>query len=197
MLILLTPTAQQQPESRRKRIVIQDGEAPTGALVWSDWRERNRVLIDWRRAVVRKFTKARSLRLAWVLRDLMLKEGYAFLLDDTLREELGTGSRKLRLALTDLQEGGAIVRAHVRISATEWQRRIFPGVAVLEVLKDAENRAPKRVKPAGGYRTNGGPNLRTHGGYNILKRDKTNTQRHAQIDAERREIRRRAKEWTP
>jgi hypothetical protein len=180
LLLMRNHTECDKPGRRRKRIVIQDGEAPNGALVWSDWQERNRLLVDYRRAVIKKFPESRDLRLAWVLRDLMVKEGYAFASDDTLRAETGMG-RKLRMSLEDLQTGGAIVRAHVLIDG-EWQRRIYPGKAVLEVLENAAKPATKRANSAGGHWPPGGANpmaprgpiyLRTTGQTHSGRRDST------------------------
>jgi hypothetical protein len=149
MLILLAPTAQQWPESRRKRLVIQDGEAPTGALVWSNRSQRRRVMRDWRDAVSKAFPKnARAVRLAWLLRDLMIKTVFAYPSDNYLRTKLGMPLRKVKQTLMDMDSRGAIVRVQVRIGG-EWKRRIFLGAGILNALENAQKQPTSDIASAG------------------------------------------------
>jgi hypothetical protein len=173
MLILLAPTAQQQPESRRKRLVIQDGEAPTGALVWSNRPQRRRVMRDWRDAVSKAFPKnARAVRLAWLLRDLMVKTGFAYPSDNYLRTKLGMPLRKVKQTLMDMDSRGAIVRVQVRIGV-EWKRRIFLGAGILNVLENAQKRPVSDMGVAG---TQGPPR-----GGRVLKRDRKEERRRRSL----------------
>jgi hypothetical protein len=125
----------------RKRIVIQDGEAPTGALVWSNRSQRRRIMRDWRRAMMKAYPKnARAIRIGWVLRDLTVRNGFAHPSDDYLRAEVGMPLRKVKQTLMDLDVRGAIVRVQVRIG-TKWQRRIFLGSGVMEAVGNAQKQA--------------------------------------------------------
>lgn len=116
--------------------VIQAGRTPAGALTWStgsNARSRTDVLIAWRRAVLSHFPRCtRAVGCAWLIGDLVAKEGYAWPTNGHLARETGLPVKAVEAALTSLERAGAIVRVLVSIDSDRWQRRIFLGRGIVE-----------------------------------------------------------------
>jgi hypothetical protein len=167
----------------------QQAVAPDTALTWQSPAERNKVLSTWRRAVFWRFAaKPRSLRLAWVLRDLFhVRDCYAFPRNSYLAAE--AGPRKVQETMAALEHGGAILRATIRVAGKR-RRVIYPGAAVVERAARHAHRGACLATPTVGH---------AHRGASSNKRKNTprapRTQREvAQAAAELRE--RNARERT-
>ena len=139
------------------------------------------------------FSKSyRAILTAWVLRDLMHNnKGYAVASDELLSGQTNIGLRALQKTMTRLHSEGAIVRVHVHVGKTSYERRIYPGLEIVERWKTARTtrfvprhdpRHAKRHEPRGAVLLNKEP----RGG----DRSETRTQHEARLDAERRHRRR-------
>lgn len=169
----------------------QQAVAPDTALTWQSPAERNKVLSTWRRAVFWRFAaKPRSLRLAWVLRDLFhVRDCYAFPRNSYLAAETALLPRKVQDTMAALEHGGAILRATIRVAGKR-RRVIYPGAAVVERAARHAHRGACLATPTVGH---------AHRGASSNKRKNTprapRTQREvAQAAAELRE--RNARERT-
>jgi hypothetical protein len=88
-------------------------------------------MFAWRCATIAKYhSRATILSVAWFLDCLCWKYGYAFPLDSTISKTLGIKLNHVQAALTEMERGGAIVRASVFVDGKP-QRRIWPSTKII------------------------------------------------------------------
>jgi hypothetical protein len=167
-----------------KLIIELDGKPP-GALLWLDKKSKAQALHSWRRGLSRTFAeRARALRVAWALEWLFTDAGFAYASDAYLEHETGLPLNKVQAGLSDLESGGAIIRAHVWIDG-KLHRRIFPATAVALKLHPTVGGS---VTPQGGPKAHP-----TVGGLNTYRTQNriSSTLIASRMDAQRREARER------
>src|SRR5690348_6613835 len=105
----------QSPIPKRIFRLLALDETPVEALTWSTAAQRNRCLLEWRRAVFALFgDQSRCMRTLWVLSELFnTKLVYANPSDLHLARETGLALNKLEETLTLLDRAKAIIRVHV------------------------------------------------------------------------------------
>ena len=72
------------------------------------------------------------MRVAWTLEWLFCDDGYAFPGDTYLSRKLDIPINKIQSCLTDLERGGAIIRASVFVNGKP-ERHIWPSSKIIEV----------------------------------------------------------------
>jgi hypothetical protein len=88
-------------------------------------------MFEWQLAIGARFaTNARTLRIAWLLQSLCLKEGYAYATDGYISRTLSIQKTNVQAALTELERAGAIIRASVFVEG-QAQRRIWPSIEII------------------------------------------------------------------
>ncbi len=118
-----------------KRQFVAVDMTPRGVIHWSagDLQQRNAAIANWRRALMAEITKApRPLKVAWLIASMVEQRGYCFARDARIADETSVSPRKVRQAITDLEELGAIVVRWVdRTKGKGQERRIWLASAIL------------------------------------------------------------------
>ena len=127
------PAETVQRGTRRFRLV-GPSTTPPGAVVWLKHMDRRSVLVAWQTGVMNELgPSGRVVRLGWALEGLFrLDGGYANPSDSFLARRTGMHLSHVAEGLRILEAKGAIVRGHVRISASATERRIWPAQAIVD-----------------------------------------------------------------
>src|SRR3712207_2649677 len=101
--LLCTPAPPPAPRRIFRGVKAADCP-PAEALGWSSKREKGRVLVSWREAILARFAReSRTIRLAWTIESLVGLRGYAFPGDTWLAAKAGLRVKKLQARLTKLE----------------------------------------------------------------------------------------------
>jgi hypothetical protein len=106
--------------------IFRDDEVPAGALTWAKRKDFDRLERLWRDAVIELCgTKARNLRLGWVLVGLVEQDGFCRAQDPYLCKATTMETGSVQKALVDLVARGLLIRGHVPLQKGGTQRRLF------------------------------------------------------------------------
>jgi hypothetical protein len=134
-----------QPTRRPRPVMVEAGPPPE-AVTWTSKEDRAEMIKIWRHAVFGRFgTQGRTLRLAWILTDLVVKRGFAYAGDEHLEAETRVHADGVERALTALERAGAILRVH-RSEKGKARRRIYLARRIIE--DDPETRQVGGRSPA-------------------------------------------------
>jgi hypothetical protein len=181
------------PAALKRLFRLCSDAPPPEALTWSDDQQKRIRRRRWRQATMQFLgPRARLLRVAWILYDLSGQKGYAYAGNTTLAVAADMPIKKLEAALTQLERGGVIVRAHFA-KGESTDRRIYLPTGVLKCRADTPQNGRDACPPKTGVKNT------PHPGGTEIKERRSLVRQHrapstvglAQRDAERRAARAR------